>query len=623
MKNAARRPGIGLAVTWLLLAAPAAPAAAATSTVLESPGGNLKLTVWHDPATGTLTYDLHSGGTPLIEKGALGITTSRGDFTSGLSLGRQTRRTINQRYTLPTGKRSTYLDHARELELTVRRDKQELRLVLRAYDDGIAFRYALPGRGEVEISGESTTFPLASQKLAIWGQAHPNDYGYESALGPVTADRISMPVLAQLPERNHFLLVAQAASYGHYIIPNYKRQDSVLALSFPMDQREPVKTTLPFASPWRVVMVSPEHPGRIVESSLLEHLNPPTEPALRRADWIRPGRASWDFIAGDGNNLRAWIDFDAQMGWEYHFADAGWERRVPDMAEVTAYGKAKPKKVGVVVWGKVANKSMLNAPERIEPFMKKLADLGVRGAKIDFFDQRDVTAEKTDDLEDTQARLIVRDQLSESAARHRLLLEFHGAAVPSGERRRWPHLMSAEAVYGLERRKQDLTHNLTIPFVRNIMGPVSYTPFHLTRSAGSLGHQLGQIVLYEAGIQIFAEHHQKILGFQAVEFLKVVPAAWDDIRFIEGHPGTHAVFARRQGTRWFLGGITADARTTRIPLPFLKKGVPYQATLYRDGADKTALTREQKTVGNTDVLEVPMLAAGGFAAVLEQKPGAR
>ena len=110
-----------------------------------------------------------------------------------------------------------------------------------------------------------------------------------------------MPVLAQLPERNHFLLVAQAASYGHYIIPNYKRQGSVLALSFPMDQREPVKTTLPFASPWRVVMVSPEHPGRIVESSLLENLNPATEPALRRADWIRPGRASWDFIAGGGN----------------------------------------------------------------------------------------------------------------------------------------------------------------------------------------------------------------------------------------------------------------------------------------------------------------------------------
>ena len=127
-------------------------------------------------------------------------------------------------------------------------------------------------------------------------------------------------------------------------------------------------------------------------------------------------------------------------------------------------------------------------------------------------------------------------------------------------------------------------------------------------------------MLYEAGIQIFAEHHQKILGFQAVEFLKAVPAAWDDIRFVEGHPGSHAVIARRQGTRWFLGGITADARTARIPLTFLKKGLPYQATLYRDGDVKTALVKDQKTVGNTDVLEVPMLAAGGFAAMLDENP---
>src|SRR2546423_5738000 len=92
---------------------------------------------------------------------------------------------------------------------------------------------------------------------------------------------------------------------------------------------------------------------------------------------------------------------------------------------------------------------------------------GVSGAKFDFFDQRDDTAEKTDDLEDTQARLRVRDFLCRIAARHHLVLELHGCAVPSGERRRWPHLMSAEAVYGLERKKQIVEHDLTIPFVRN------------------------------------------------------------------------------------------------------------------------------------------------------------
>ncbi len=601
-----------LALAGLLLAAPAR----AGSYKIESPGGNLQLTVTHDPSAGTLTYDLHSGSAALVEKGALGLRTSRGDLTSGLTFRRQIRRKIDQRYQLPTGKRSTYLDRASELELVLRKDTQELHLVMRAYDDGIAFRYALPGRGDLEISGETTTFPLASQEVLTWGQAHPNNYGYETALGPVTADHISMPVLAQLRERNHFVLLAQAASYGHYIIPHYDRQGNVFSIAFPLDQKEPVKATLPFASPWRVVMVSPENPGRIVESTLLENLNPPTEPALRNAAWIRSGRASWDFIAGGGNDLRTWIDFDAEMGWEYHVADAGWERRVPDMAAMAAYGKSK--KVGVLVWGKVANKSALNTPERIEAFMGNLEKLGIRGAKVDFFDQRDGTAEKTDDLEDTQARLHVRDLLSEAAARHHLMVEFHGCAVPSGERRRWPNLMSAEAVYGLERRNQNLIHNLTIPYVRNIMGPVSYTPFHLTRSAGSLGHQLGQIVLYEAGIQIFAEGHQQIRGFKEVEFLKAVPSSWDDIRFVEGYPGTHAVFARRKGGSWFIGGITTEARTARVPLAFLRRGTSYQATVYRDGAAKTDLLREQKPVTSSDTLEIPMLPAGGFAVIVRE-----
>jgi alpha-glucosidase len=609
----------GVAVVAGFLAALAGPGVARAATFsLKSPGGNLAVSVTLDRG-GTPSYTLKSGGTLLLDKGALGITTSRGDFTTGLAFVRQARKAIKETYRLPVGKRSSYLDHANELELAFRKGTGEVRIVLRAYDDGLAFRYALPGSGPLEISGETSSFPVAGD-FAVWGQSHPNDYGYESALGPVTADRISMPVLAQLPGNAHFLFFAQAASYGHYIIPNYRRQGNVLSVSFPLDQREPVKTTLPFASPWRVVIVSAGTPGKIVESALLENLNPPTEPALRGAPWIRPGRASWDFIAGDGSNLRTWIDFDAKMGWEYHVADAGWERRVPDMAEVAAYGKAKAKQVGIIAWGKVANKTTLNTPERTEAWMSQLKKLGISGAKIDFFDQRDGTAEKTDDLEDTQQRLIVRDFLSEIAARHQLLVEYHGCAVPSGERRRWPHVMSAEAVYGLERRNQKLQHDLTIPYVRNVMGPVSFTPLHLSRSAGSLAYQLGQVVLYETGIQIFAEKHDAILGFPGVDFLKAIPASWDEIRFLEGLPGSHTILARRSGGSWFLGGITAEARTARVPLVFLPPGRKYEARIYRDGDSKTALVKEARPVSRKDTLELPMLPAGGFAVHLQALP---
>jgi alpha-glucosidase len=592
----------------LVLVFSAARTEGATYTV-KSPGGNLTLTVSHDGEG--LSYSVTSARTPVVTKGALGMTTSRGDFTKGLRFVRQAPGVVNETYTLPTGKRSTYVSHANELTLAFTKGGQEMGVALRAYDEGFAFRYLLPGTGDVEISAETSTIPLASRSVRFWGQAHPNDYGYETPLGLVTAERISMPVLAELEDSKHFVFVAQAGSYGTYVIPHFERRGSVLSVRFPLDQKEPVQTSLPFQSPWRFVIVAPGTLARIVESSLVEHLNPPTEKELQDASWIRPGRASWDFLAKDGDKLGTWVDFDAEMGWEWHVADAGWERRVPHMAETTAYAKAR--NVAIMAWGKVANRTALNSPERIEAWMANLEKLGIRGAKVDFFDQQDDTAAKTDDLEDTQNRLKVRDWLSEAAARHKLMVEFHGCAVPSGERRRWPHVMSAEAVYGMERREQKVGHDLTLPYVRNVIGPMSFTPLHLTRSAGSLGYQLGQSVIYEAGIQIYSERHDRILAFAGVALLKALPATWDDIEFLEGLPGSHAILARRKGEEWFVGGMTDAARTASVPLGFLKPGVTYEAEIYRDGEAKGALVKETKTVTSKDVLSLPMLQAGGFA----------
>jgi alpha-glucosidase len=281
------------------------------------------------------------------------------------------------------------------------------------------------------------------------------------------------------------------------------------------------------------------------------------------------------------------------------------------MAEVTAYAKAR--NVAVMAWGKVANRDFLFDPQKAEAWMSRLESLGIRGAKIDFFDQAGDTAAKTDDLEDTQPRLRVRDMLSTTAARHHLMVEYHGCAIPSGERRRWPNVMSAEAVYGMERRSQHLAHDLTIPYVRNVMGPVSFTPLHLERSAGSRAYQLGQVVIYEAGIQIFAERYDRILAFEGVDFLKAVPSTWDDIRFIDGLPSSHAVLARRKGRDWFVGGMTDAPRTASVPLDFLDDGVTYEADVYRDGDSKTALVKEKRTVTRKDVLTLPMQSGGGFA----------
>ena len=279
-------------------------------------------------------------------------------------------------------------------------------MVLRAYDDGIAFRYVLPGRGPVEISGETTDLPAgraqgdvlgagASQRLRIrdrrWARSPP-------IASPCRCWRSSKDTQAlpagrpggQLRQLHHPQLQAAGERAGAELPAGPARAG---------EDRPALRLALAGGDGLA------RHPGahRRVdaagESESAHRARAAPAPA-----GSGPGRASWDFIAGDGDKLRTWIDFDAQMGWEYHVADAGWERRVPDMAEVTAY--AKSKNVGVMVWGKVANRDVPQRPRAGRGVDGEARpSSGIRGAKIDFFDQRDATAEKTDDLEDTQARL--------------------------------------------------------------------------------------------------------------------------------------------------------------------------------------------------------------------------
>ena len=154
---------------------------------------------------------------------------------------------------------STYHNRANELTLSLEKGGQKLNVVFRAYDDGIAFRYAIPGSGDIHISEEATAFHVAG-KPVFWGQSHPNAYGYEFPLGRIEHQAYSLALLCELKEREHWVLLAQAATYGDYCIPYLSRADgnrNMLKVTFPIDQKEPIKTTLPFASPWRVA--APSH----------------------------------------------------------------------------------------------------------------------------------------------------------------------------------------------------------------------------------------------------------------------------------------------------------------------------------------------------------------------------
>jgi alpha-glucosidase len=611
--------------TLLLVCLIGGACASKTDFAVSSPDGQITAILKFDKEQGSVHYRVLSQKQEIISSSSMGISTSLGDFTTGMKLKGSSTKAIDETYHLPQGKVSTYRNHSNEQTLTFSKNGQQLNVVFRVYNDGIAYCYEIPGNGEIEFSGEISTINLAGDDFTYYGQNHPNRYGYESALGPIDGERMSNPVLAHLKDKNHFVLMGQAATYGHYIQPHFDRLGSSFKFSFPLDQEKigPVRSRLPFQSPWRMVIISPNNPGRIVESYLPENLNLPTNPGCLNQDgtvkdWVRPGRAMWDFIAGDRDKPRMWVDAVAEMGWEYYLADARFEDHwggSDSVKKITQY--AASKNVGVIGW---AHTREFNTPAKAEETITRYADLGLKGAKIDFFNQNTLSENPREwrDYEDTQQSLQMRDWIFEAACKNSMLLEFHGSTIPTGERRQYPNLMTVESVDGMERRDKPAANDLTIPYVRNVMGPVSYTVVHFERSPGTHAYQLAMPIVYEAGLMIYAEHGKKLLEWQGRELIQELPSAWDETKYLEGMPATYIVIARRNDQNWYIAGMTNESRTVTISLNFLDEGKKYDALVFSDKTH-TTMYRENKMVENNSTISIDLLERGGFALRLSPK----
>jgi alpha-glucosidase len=606
-------------ITFLLLIMATVSCTLKSEFHVSSPDGNIKALLAFDRDNGTLSYSVVSGNNGIILPSRLGINTDAGDFTAGMKMKRASVETIDENYTLPQGKFSEYHNNANELILVLSKNSRQLKIRFRAYNDGVAFRYEIPGKGEITIHDESSTVNLAGENFTFWGQAHPNKYGYESALGPVENELVSIPVLAEIKDHGHFVLIAQAATCGNYIQPHLRRTGPDFAFCFPLDQEKlgPVKSSAPFNSPWRMVIISPDTPKKIVESYLMENLNPPTHKAFLNDDgslkeWIKPGNVMWDYIAKDGDKPRMWIDAASEMGWNYYMADAGFVKRwggIDSVQNILKYATAR--NVNIIGW---AHTREFDTREKAAETMGGYASWGLKGAKIDFFDHNTLSSNPREwrDYEDTQKSLQMRDWIFDLAIENNFLLELHGNTMPTGERRQYPNLMTLEGVDGMERKAKPAANDLTIPYTRNVMGPVSYTVIHFERSPGTHAYQLAMPVVYEAGLKIYAEHGKKLLEWPGRELIQNIPAAWDETRFIEGCPASHIVIARRKGADWYVAGMTDTVRTVVIPLNFLEPGKDYRALVFSDDTHET-MKREMSDVNSASSLTLDLLDRGGFA----------
>ena len=351
-------------------------------------------------------------------------------------------------------------------------------------------------------------------------------------------------------------------------------------------------------TPWRVAIIGTL--ADVVESTLVTDVSEPCK--IADTSWIHPGTVSWIYWAyNHGSNdydiIKKYVDMAVTLGLPYVLIDAEWDEMKNGKTIEDALNYAKEKGIKPLIWynssvgwvdGAPTPKFRLNKPEDREREFAWCDKMGVAGVKIDFFSG------------DNQKNMDYCQDLLECAARHHLLVNFHGATVPRGWQRTWPNLMSTEGVYGAEWYNNVPTftakaarHNATLPFTRNVIGPMDYTPCtfsdsqhpHITTN----GHELALTVLFESALQHLADRPESYLAQpQTVQdFFGYLPTTWDESRLVCGYPGEYVVMARRSGTTWYVAGINGsdEQRTLKFSLDFIKGDIG-EMTLFGDSGDR-------------------------------------
>ena len=624
---------------------------------IASPDGNVAVTVqlpWSNliARTVNIDYKVECAGKEVIAYSPLGIVRADQEFTKNLKFIQATKpRQVDETYTMPHGKRRVCRDHYTESTVTLRNtDGAKLELIVRAYDDGVALRYRFPKSNDktYTVTKELTGFQLPATSK-VW--LHPYDKAtkYTPSYETYYSDGVpagtpspneegwAFPVLFHSADASCWGLITEAATDPTYCGCRLEQNanDGLYRLRFPNEaegnhtgQVNP-SSSLPWATPWRVIILG-ESLGTIVESTLVTNLNPPS--IVEDTSWIKPGRASWSWLFDhdspqDHDKLRRWIDLAAEMGWEYSLIDANWTiMKKGTIHDLIAY--ANEKGVGLLLWynsggphNQVTEKPrgtmLLRDVRRFE--FGLLKKWGVKGVKIDFFQS------------DKQNIMQLYHDILKDAADFQIMVNFHGCTLPRGWSRTYPHLMTSEAVKGEEcysfdgrYPKMALAYNTIIPFTRNVVGSMDHTPVmfwdntypHLT----SYAHELAQAIVYESGWVHFADGVDAYLELPEApkQFLKDVPTAWDDTKFLAGFPGKYAVLARRKGDRWFIGCLSGEETTRKLDLDlsFLGSGA-YAATVITDGSEPRTFETSKQIVTASNRLKIKIQKHGGFVAQLK------
>lgn len=572
------------------------------NAIFENENKTLKVTL-NLNKEGVVNYSVYHQGKRVLDSSNLGIIRVDASFYKNMEIiGINDPQAITDAYTMLQGKRKNSVYNANQYVVHLKnKDDQLIDIIFQLSDHGVAFRYHFPESSKdiKEIIEEKTTYnfnsttkswlqPMAKAKTG-WSQTNPSyeeHYNMNIAIDtkPEIGEGWVFPALFNTNDT--WVLISETQLDSTYCGSRLMYNDSKKALQIAFPQKEEIFpegglnpiSKLPWYTPWRFMAIGDLQ--TITESTLGTDLA--TKAIAMDTSFIKSGLSSWSWVLlkDDFTTYKTsmqFIDYAAEMNWQYCLIDADWDTKIgfEKMKALTTY--AKTKNVKIIVWYNSSGSwnttpyhpksKLLTANDRNNEF-KKLKGIGVSGVKIDFFGG------------DGQSMIAYYHNILNDAATHKLLVNFHGATLPRGWQRTYPHLMTMESIKGEEfitfdQKNADLqpSHCALLPFTRNVFDPMDFTPMVLDsipniNKSTTPAFELALPVLFLSGIQHIAEipSGMRKQPQYVIDYLKDIPTNWDDSKFISGYPGKDVVMARKKGNTWYVVGINGEQKTKEIEL---------------------------------------------------------
>jgi len=544
----------------------------------------------------------------------LGIIINGKNICEAVALtGQISEKIITEKYAL-YGNHSEAINNCKEISIPLKSHGITYHLLVRAYDDGVAFRYVIKSGGKKKIGVDNTAFFVPSSAECYWAyysDSNENLHNHSSFAEIPEGKALVAPLTVK---SGNFYLSFSEADCRDFPDMSWIKTGNLLKANFPTTPKGwEVKSAI-ITSPWRLVIIA-DNLTQLVNSDLIMNLCEAPGPAYDFS-WVRPGRVLWQWWsvgAPKYEDQKNWYDAAARLTWEYYLIDAGWrEWNQPGknqwqcLKEVIDYGKSRG--VQTLVW---VNSKEMSTREDIRTYLKKVKQVGAVGIKIDF-----IPLATPEIMEWYQVAL-------EETYKLQLMCDFHGCIKPSGLRRTWPHELTREGVRGNEyqitryNRLMPRNQDEIVPFTRLIAGPADFTPviFNEKEIKGyTWTHELAQAVAILSPLTHFADAYYNYINNPAEDILRDFPVTWDETIVLPcSEIGKIAAFAKRKGNEWWLGIMNGEQMTDiSFDLNFLTTNNAL-ATILSDRNDTcNAFVREEKIVEKMGKINLHLRPGGGY-----------